>query len=196
LALADLNAALVVFTSLVLNTGPFPEVLGAGRVMPFSRMQATNFVSAALPSALLKRPPPKPPPPLPHFFSASWSWVRLVPFGSWKLPPRPGPPPGRPGAAPAGGRFPDGAGSVMPCFARQDLNAVNRPDPDACALFGAAPALEVVVLVELLAELPHAASARLAASTDSATAARVRRVFVGLKKRGGCMVSVVPCLVF
>jgi hypothetical protein len=70
LVLADLNAAVVVLTSFVLNTGPLPEVLGGGKVTPFSRMQATNLVSAALDGAPPKRAPP-PKFPAPHFFSAS-----------------------------------------------------------------------------------------------------------------------------
>jgi hypothetical protein len=68
---ADLNVALLVLSPLVLNTGPFPDVLGVGRLTPFSRMQATNFVSPALDAALLDRPAPGKLPP-PHFFSASW----------------------------------------------------------------------------------------------------------------------------
>jgi hypothetical protein len=170
----------------VLNTGPLPGVLGVGRVTPFSRMQATNLVSAALDAAPLKRAPPAKLPP-PHFFSASWNWVRLTPVGSWNPPGRPSGPPCPVVPVPAGGRFPDGAGSVIPCFARQDLNAVNRLDPGACALLDDVLALVDVVLVELLAELPHATSVKQAPSTDSAMAGRMQRMFVGLEKRGGCM---------
>jgi hypothetical protein len=65
-----LNVELLVLMPFVLNTGPLPEVLGVDRLTPFSCMQATNFVSAALDVALLKRPPPAELPP-PHFFSAS-----------------------------------------------------------------------------------------------------------------------------
>src|ERR1700730_14963379 len=104
----------------VLNTGPLPDVFGVGSLTPFSRMQATNFVSAALAVGLLKRAAP-PKLPLPHFLNASWNCVALTPAGGWNLPPPSNPPP-----PPPGGRLPDGAGSVMPCFARQDLNAANR----------------------------------------------------------------------
>jgi hypothetical protein len=184
---------------LVLNTGPLPVVLGAGRFTPFSRMQATNFVSAALAVGVLKREaPPKLPPP--HFFSASWNCVALTPGGGWNLPPPP-PPSNPPPPPPPGGRLPDGAGSVIPCFARQDLNAVNRLDPPPCGLFDACvpvdDPLELVLagLVALLAELPHAASVAEAPSTASATAGRIRRPFVGLERRRGCMSCVISlCL--
>jgi hypothetical protein len=90
----------------------------------------------------------------------------------------------------------------MPCFARQDLNAVNRPDPPPCGLFDASCVLldapfELVLagLVALLAELPHAASVQQAPSMASATAGRIRRPFVGLERRRGCMSCVVSlCL--
>jgi hypothetical protein len=80
---------------------------------------------------------------------------------------------------PAGGRFADGVGSVMPCFCRQDLNAVNRPPPSPCAPLDDAAELLVVVLVELVVELPHAASMKETPSADSARAGRMRRLIVG-----------------
>jgi hypothetical protein len=145
-------------------------------------MQATNFVSAALAVGLLKRAAPLKLPP-PHFFNASWKRVALTPAGGWNLPPPPSNPP--PPRAPPGGRFPDGAGSVIPCFAKQDLNAVNRLDPPPCGLFDASrvlfdASLELVLagFVALLAELPHAASVQQAPSTASATAGRDRRLVV------------------
>jgi hypothetical protein len=71
----------------------------------------------------------------------------------------------------------------MPCFARQDLKAVNRPP--GCGFFDASgvlfeASLELVLagLVALFAELPHAASVQQAPSTASATAGRVRRLVV------------------
>jgi hypothetical protein len=70
-------------------------------------------------------------------------------------------------------------GSVIPCFARQDLSAVKRLDPGPCVLFEVVLELVVAVLVELLAELPHAASVRQAPSTESAAAGRTRRLVVG-----------------
>ena len=66
--------ALVVLIPLVLKTGPVPDVLGTGRLTPCSRMQAANFVSAALAVALLKRPG-RVKLPAPHFLSASWNCV-------------------------------------------------------------------------------------------------------------------------
>jgi hypothetical protein len=81
--------------------------------------------------------------------------------------------------APVGGRFADGAGSVIPCFARHDLNAAKRLDPGPCALLEDELELVDAVLVELLAELPHAASVRQAPSTDSARAGRMQRLIVG-----------------
>jgi hypothetical protein len=192
LAWADLNVELAVLIPVVLNTGPLPEVLGVGRLTPFSRMQATNFVSAALDVELLNRPPPPKLPP-PHFFSASWNCVLLTPLGGWNPPGRPSPPPCPVVPEPAGGRFPDGAGSVIPCFARQDLNAVNRLNPDAPV--DDVPALVDVVFVELLAELPHAASARQAPSTDSTRIGRKRRAVVGLETRWGYM-GFFPLLMF
>ncbi len=175
---ADLNASLLVLIPLVSNTGPLPDVLGVGRVTPFSRMQATNFVSAVLDVALLKRPAPAKLPP-PHFLIASWYWVRLTPFGSWNPPAPPGGPACPVAPAPAGGRFADGAGNVIPCLARQDLNAAKRLDPGPCALLEDELELVDAVLVELLAELPHAASVRQAPSTDSARAGRMQRLIVG-----------------
>ena len=64
-----------------------PFVFGAGRLTPFSRMQAANLVSAALLAAPLNRRPPPGKLPPPHFFSASWSFVPEVPDGGWKPPP-------------------------------------------------------------------------------------------------------------
>jgi hypothetical protein len=86
---------------------------------------------------------------------------------------------------------------VIPCFARQDLNAVNRLDPDVCAPVDDVLALVLadVVLVELLAELPHAARARQAPSTDSARTGRKRRAVVGLEMRWGYM-GFFPLLTF
>jgi hypothetical protein len=45
---AVVNFEPLVSSPLVLNTGPLPDVLGAGRLTPLLRMQAANFVSAAL----------------------------------------------------------------------------------------------------------------------------------------------------
>jgi hypothetical protein len=170
--------ALLVLIPLVLNTGPFPDVFGVGRLTPFSRMQATNFVSAVLDAALLKRAPPVKL-PAPHFLSASWYCVRLTPFGSWSPPAPPGGPACPVVPVPAGGRFADGVGSVMPCFCRQDLNAANWLDLGACALFDDALELVFAVLVELLPELPHAASVQQAPRTESAKTGRMRRLVVG-----------------
>jgi hypothetical protein len=77
----------------------------------------------------------------------------------------------------------------MPCFCRQDLNAVKRLDFDfdPCVLVVGVLALVDVVLVELLAELPHAASARHVPTTARASGARMRRRLVGFVGRGGCM---------
>jgi hypothetical protein len=178
---ADLNVALVVLMPVVLNTGPVPEVLAAGRLTPFSRMQATNFASAALAVELLKRAP-RPVPLRPHFFNASWNCVALTPAGGWS--PRPPPPPSSPPPGvpdPPGGRFPAGAGSVMPCFCMQVLNAVKRLDPAPCGLFEDAVALVVLlaVLVVLLAELPHAASVQQRPTAASAAPGLMRRLVVG-----------------
>jgi hypothetical protein len=169
-----------VLMPLVLNTGPLPDVLGVGRLTPFSRIQATNFVSAAFPAALLNRPWPNLPPP--HFLRASWNCVVLPPLGGWSPPGRPSPPPPPGFPEPAGGRFPDGAGTVIPCLARQDRNAVNRLDPDPCAGFDDALVLVEVTLVELPAEPPHAASVRQTPSTDSASAGRIRGPVVDLER--------------
>jgi hypothetical protein len=46
---------LLVSMPLVSNTGPLPEVFGAGTFTPFSRMQVANFASAAWKAGLLKR---------------------------------------------------------------------------------------------------------------------------------------------
>jgi hypothetical protein len=201
LVCAEVNVELAVLMPVVLNTGPLPDVLGAGRFTPFSRMQATNFVSAALAVGLLKREaPPKLPPP--HFFNASWNCVALTPAGGWNLPPPPPPPPSNPPPPPPpGGRLPEGAGSVIPCFARQDLNAVNRLDPpppgvfDACVPFDDPLELVLAGLVALLAELPHAASVQQAPRAASARPGRIRRPVVVLERRRGCMGSVVSfCL--
>src|ERR1700730_2118837 len=145
----------------VLHTGPLPDVFGVGSLTPFSRMQATNFVSAALAVGLLKRAVPLKL-PLPHFFNASWKCVALTPAGGWNLPPPPPPsnPPPRP---PAGGRLPEGAGSVIPCFARQDLKAVNRLDPPPGGVFDACVPVEdplELVLAGLVARLWGASAPR------------------------------------
>ena len=170
--------ALLVLSPLVLNTGPFPDVLGVGRLTPFSRMQATNFVSPAFDAALLEPAAPAKL-PAPHFFSASWYCVRLTPLGSWNPPAPPGGPPCPVVPDPAGGRVTDGEGSVMPCFCKQDLNAANRLDAGACALFDDALELVFAVLVELLPELPHAASVQQAPRTESTKTGRMRRLVVG-----------------
>jgi hypothetical protein len=78
-----LNWALLVSMPLVSNTGPLPEVFGAGTFTPFSRMQVANFASAVLKAGLLKRVPPrlaKAPPP--HFFSAASYCARVTPLGN------------------------------------------------------------------------------------------------------------------
>jgi hypothetical protein len=188
---ADLNVELAVLMPVVLNTGPVPDVFGVGRLTPFSRMQATNFVSAALAVGLLKRAAPLELAP-PHFFNASWNRVALTPAGGWNLPPPPSNPP--PPRDPPGGRFPDGAGSVIPCFTKQDLNAVKRLDPPPGGLFDASIEPVLAGLVALLAELPHAASVQQAPSTASATAGRDRRLVVDWERRRGCMDCVVPCV--
>ena len=68
---------------LVLNTGPLPDEFGVGSLMPFSRMQVANFVSAVLEAALPERaaPPPGKFPP-PHFLIAAWNCAAVTPFGS------------------------------------------------------------------------------------------------------------------
>ena len=85
LASAALNWALLVSMPLVSNTGPLPEVFGAGTFTPFSRRQLANLASAAWKAGLLKRAPPRAPPaklPPPHFFSAASYCARVTPFGS------------------------------------------------------------------------------------------------------------------
>ena len=81
---AALNWALLVSMPLVSNTGPLPEVFGAGTFTPFSRRQVANFASAVLKAGLLKRAaPPRPAKvPPPHFFSAASYCARVTPFGS------------------------------------------------------------------------------------------------------------------
>ena len=58
LASAALNCALLVSMPFVSNTGPLPEVFGAGTFTPFWRMQVANFASAALKVGLSKRVAP------------------------------------------------------------------------------------------------------------------------------------------
>jgi hypothetical protein len=83
LASAALNWALLVSMPLVSNTGPVPEVFGAGTFTPFSRMQVANFASAALKAGLLKRAPPRPAKaPPPHFFRTASYCARVMPLGS------------------------------------------------------------------------------------------------------------------
>ena len=66
---------------------------------------------------------------------------------------------------------------MIPCFCRQDLTAAHLPGP--AGLAGAAlPVAVFVVVVELLAELPHAASVTQVASTGSASAGRKRRLLI------------------
>jgi hypothetical protein len=86
----------------------------------------------------------------------------------------------------------------MPCFCRQDLNAVKRLDFDfdPGVLVVGVLALVDVVLVELVAELPHAASTRQLPSTARARGARMRRRLVGSVGRGGCMGCFVPLMVW
>src|ERR1700728_839640 len=104
---AALNVVLLVFKPLVLNTGPLPDVFGAGTSTPSSRMHAANLVSAALAAGLakldplprLKWPPPACNPP--HFLIAASYFSLFTPFASWR-PPAPAPPSKPPAPAPPG----------------------------------------------------------------------------------------------
>ena len=116
----------------------------------------------------LLRPNRKPPP---HFLSASWNFERETPWGSLK-----------PGAPPVGGTAPDGGvavagppldgrdGSVMPCFCRHSRSAEKRFEPLLDVVLAAA----LAVVVELLDDEPHAASATIARSAAIARGTRTR----------------------
>src|ERR1700728_2351133 len=156
---------------LVSNTGPLPEVFGAGTFTPFSRMQVANFASAAWKAGLLKRaPPPRPanlPPP--HFFSAASYLALFTPFGSW----RPLAPPNGPRACGCPCWPGLKAGSVTPFFCRHSRTAAKRPAFAPLAPVPV-PVLALVVAVvpdELLEEPPQAASPRQASRRTSTVAA-------------------------
>jgi hypothetical protein len=65
---------------------------------------------------------------------------------------------------------------VIPCFCRHDLSAANLPEPAPWAGAAAVPVDALFVLVELVAELPQAASATQATSSARASAGRRRRL--------------------
>jgi hypothetical protein len=71
LAWAALSFALVTFSPLVLKTGPIPDVFGAGRFTPLTRMHAAKAVSAFVLVGLFgaRLPPAMFPPP--HFARAA-----------------------------------------------------------------------------------------------------------------------------
>src|ERR1039458_7765579 len=142
---AVLNWALAVFSPLVLNTGPVPEVFGSGTFTPFSRMHVANFTSACLVAELLIRPPAPTKAAPPHFFTAASYCARVTPAGSCgPVAPPPRKPPAPPGVRWPGVRF----GSVMPFFCRHSRNALKRLAP---APVGPAPVPPVPVEVELVA---------------------------------------------
>jgi hypothetical protein len=59
------------FSPLVLKTGPFPDVFGAGRLTPLARMQPAKAVSALVRAGLLGARPRRAKFPPPHFFVAA-----------------------------------------------------------------------------------------------------------------------------
>jgi hypothetical protein len=143
----------------------------AARVIPCNFMQLRYAANAVL-LGLLNPPTP----PVWYFaqaFSAVWN------FGLLANPPAPAGGPlapaggplapvgGTPPEAPEGGEpNPPPLGSLTPCWARQDVNAVVPADE--------LEPLGVVVFVVFVAELlPHAASARLAPIMPRMTTGRI-----------------------
>jgi hypothetical protein len=169
---AALKLALLVSRPLLLKTGPLPEVLALGRSTPFSRIQATYLLSAALAVALLKLGPAPARLEPPHFFSASRYLLALTPLGVL------GPPPvGGPLWAPVplvlGGLEPEGVGSVMPCFFKHALSAEKRAEPappPAGVTFAASELPEPE-----LPEPPQAASHTQRSATSARAASGPRR---------------------
>src|SRR5437879_3394512 len=70
-AWAPLNWALFVFSPLVLKTGAFPDVFGAGRLTPLARMQAANVANALVRAGLSKACSARAKFAAPHFFTAA-----------------------------------------------------------------------------------------------------------------------------
>ncbi|MEA2301085.1 MAG: hypothetical protein QOE44_1620, partial [Solirubrobacteraceae bacterium] len=80
---AAVNCGLVVLSFPVLNTGPRPVVLGAGRAIPFWRMHVANLVSAVRVAGVTTRAaPPRRRFPPPHLASAAWNCAWVTPAGS------------------------------------------------------------------------------------------------------------------
>jgi hypothetical protein len=167
--------------------GPVPERFGFGRSYPCWRTQVTYFVSAAWNAGLFvgarKRPGPNR--PRPHAWNAARSFGLLKkpwpPPKGGLAPPDPSPPPDRgaplePAAPPdpyppawPGGRD----GMVTPCFFRHATNAARSAELGRRATVEPLLAEEPLVLVEVLALLPHAARQQQAATAPTGSNPRL-----------------------